>query len=100
LRQPVRHQQGIKPMKMPHAIFGSALVIAIAIVVSSFTPAESQQRRADGFMVASDGRALVWRVNTTTGAISYCARQSDSISPGALAESTPNCSRFSAPVVP
>lgn len=86
-------------MKMPHALFGSAAVLAIAIVIASFSPAESQ-RRADGFMVASDGRALVWRVNTTTGAVSYCARQNDSISPGAIAEATPTCSKFSPAVSP
>jgi hypothetical protein len=84
-------------MKMPHAIFGSALVLAIAIVFAALSPAESQ-RRADGFMVASDGRALVWRVNTTTGAVSYCVRRSDSNDPGYVSEQTPTCSRFSPPV--
>lgn len=84
-------------MKMPHAIFGSALVLAMAIVVAVLSPAESQ-RRADGFMVASDGRALVWRVNTTTGAVSYCVRRSDSNDPGFVGEQTPICSKFSTPV--
>lgn len=83
-------------MKMPQAIFGSALIIALAIVVAAVTPAESQ-RRADGFMVASDGRAYVWRVNTTTGAISYCTRESDTVSGGFVTSQTPVCSRFSAP---
>ncbi len=85
-------------MKMPHAIFGGAVILAAAIVIAALSPAESQ-RRADGFMVASDGRALVWRVNTTTGAVSYCTRRSDSNDPGYVAEQTPTCSRFSAPAV-
>lgn len=84
-------------MKMPHAIFGSALVLAIAILVAAFSPAESQ-RRADGFMVASDGRAFAWRVNTTTGAISYCTRRSDSNDPSFVSEQTPTCSRFTPPI--
>jgi len=84
-------------MKTPHAIFGSAVVLAVAIVIAALSPAESQ-RRADGFMVASDGRALVWRVNTTTGAVSYCTRHSDSNDPGYVSEQTPSCSKFTPPV--
>ncbi len=83
-------------MKLPHAIFGSAVVLAVAIMVAAFTPAESQSR-GGGYMAASDGRALVWRVNTVTGAMSYCIRRTDSVDPGYVAEQTPTCSKFSAP---
>ncbi len=83
-------------MKTPHAIFGSAVVLAVAIIIAALSPAESQSR-GSGYMAASDGRALVWRINTTTGAVSYCTRRSDSVDPGYVSEQTPACSKFSAP---
>lgn len=86
-------------MKLPHAIFGSAVLLTAAIVIAALSPAESQ-RRADGYMIASDGRALVWRVNTTTGAVSYCTRRSDSVDPGYVSEQTPTCSKSSSAASP
>lgn len=78
----------------PTALFASAVVIAAAIVFAASSPAISQQRGA-GFMVASDGRTFVWRVNTVTGAVSYCVRRSDSSDPSYLSQNPPVCSMAS-----
>lgn len=79
-------------MNWPQAFFFSACVLAIAIVVGALSPVIAQQARSGGFMVASDGRAFVWRVNTVTGAVSYCARRSDSLDSASIAQQSPFCS--------
>lgn len=79
-------------MNWPQAFFFSVCVLAIAIVVGALSPVIAQQARAGGFMVASDGRAFVWRVNTVTGAVSYCARRSDSLDAEAISQQSPFCS--------
>lgn len=78
-------------MSWPQAFFYSVCVLAVAIVVGSLSPAIAAASRG-GFMVASDGRAFVWRVNTVTGAVSYCARRSDSLDQAAISGQTPFCS--------
>jgi hypothetical protein len=80
--------------KGPTALLVSALVIAAVLVFAAITPAISQQRGA-GFMVASDGRGFVWRVNTVTGAVSYCVRRADSTDPAYIAANPPSCSAWS-----
>lgn len=81
----------------PTALFASALVLALAIVFASFNSAESQGRGA-GFMMAAGSTGYGWRVNTTTGAVSYCVRRSDSIDPVYLERTPPICSAFTPPV--
>lgn len=76
----------------PQAFFYSVCVLAVAIIVGSLSPVIAQQARSGGYMVASDGRAFVWRVNTSTGALSYCIRRTDSLDAGALRNTTPFCS--------
>lgn len=78
----------------PAALVVSAVVMAAAIVFAVSSPAVSQQRGA-GFMVASDGRSFVWRVNTVTGAVSYCVRRSDSTDPAYITNNAPACSAWS-----
>ncbi|HEY1021473.1 MAG TPA: hypothetical protein VGE06_04140 [Flavisolibacter sp.] len=80
----------------PTALFASAVIIAGAIVFAATSPAISQQRGA-GFMMAASGANFAWRVNTVTGAVSYCARRSDSTDPSYLANNAPVCSAFTAP---
>lgn len=66
-------------------------ILAIGFVIASYSkPATSQGR--GGFMVASDGDQFVWRVNTSTGELSYCARRSDSTDPRYMQENAPFCS--------
>lgn len=84
-------------MKWPAALFASALVIASALVFAALTPAVSQGRGA-GFMMASGSAAYAWRVNTTTGAVSYCVRRSDSSDPQYITNNPPVCSGWSPPV--
>ena len=79
-------------MNWPQAFFFSVCVLGIAIVIGALSPVIAQQARSGGYMVASDGRAFVWRVNTMTGAVSYCARRSDSLDSNAIAQQSPFCS--------
>lgn len=79
-------------MSWPQAFFYSVCAVAIAIVVGSLSPVIAQQARSGGYMVASDGKAFVWRVNTSTGALSYCARRADSLDPVFLRNNPPYCS--------
>lgn len=81
----------------PTALFASALVIALAIVFASFNSAESQGRGA-AFMMAAGTASHAWRINTTTGAVSYCIRRSDTPDPNFLAKNAPVCSLFTDPV--
>lgn len=80
-------------MTLSNAIFGSAVLMAAAIIFASINPAESQ-RRADGYMIASAGNnsQFVWRVNTTTGAVSYCIRKDNSLDREFIAQRPPYCS--------
>lgn len=78
----------------PTALVASAIIIAGAIVFAFAQPAISQQRGA-GFMMAAAGASYGWRINTVTGAASYCVRRSDSTDPGYIAENPPVCSGWS-----
>jgi hypothetical protein len=78
----------------PSTILAAAIILATAIVYTGLNTAESQQRGA-GFMVASGAASYTWRVNTVTGAVSYCVRRSDSNDPGYIAETPPVCSAWS-----
>ncbi len=79
-------------MSWPQAFFYSVCVLAVAIVVGSLSPVMAQQAARGGYMVASDGRSFVWRVNTVTGAVSYCVRRSDSLDAAAITKQSPFCS--------
>ncbi|MBU6235148.1 MAG: hypothetical protein KGQ41_04830 [Alphaproteobacteria bacterium] len=81
----------------PAALFASAVVLAAAIVFASFNTAQSQARGA-GFMMASGAPSHAWRVNTSTGAVSYCIRKSDSPDPKYMASNPPICSAWTDPV--
>jgi hypothetical protein len=75
----------------------SSIILAIAIVTASFSPATSQGR-GSSFMIASSGGQFVWRVNVATGAISYCLRRDDSTDQKYIAKRAPFCSAQSAAV--
>jgi len=74
----------------------SSIVLAIAIVSASFSPATSQGRGAS-YMIASDGGQFVWRVNVATGAVSYCIRKDNSTDERFIAERPPYCSAQTSP---
>jgi hypothetical protein len=73
------------------------MILAFAIIVSSFSPAESQGR-GSSFMLAGDGGQFVWRVNVGTGAVSYCVRRDSSTDEAFIAKRPPFCSAQSNPV--
>lgn len=78
-------------MSFPQAIFMSAFVLAIAIVMASYAPVVAQGGRA-GYMVASDGRQFVWRVNTVDGSLTYCARFDSNTNESNVERAQPYCS--------
>lgn len=84
-------------MSWPTAFVAGCVIIASAILMASFSPANSQPGSAS-FAITGGTGPFVWRLNTVTGAMSYCARRSDSTDPGYLADTAPNCSAFGAPV--
>ena len=79
-------------MSIAQSIFFSTVVMALAIIMASYAPSEAQQRRK-GYMVASDGRQFVWRVNTADGSLVFCARLDDSTAEGAVKSRAPYCSK-------
>lgn len=86
-------------MTLSRAILASTIVLAFAIVVASFSPAESQQR-SNGYMIAASGNSgqFIWRVNTVTGSVSYCIRKDNSLDSDFIARRAPYCSASSPPV--
>lgn len=83
-------------MNGPKAFVMGCCVIAVAILIASFSsPATSQGR--GGFMVASDGGQFAWRVNTGTGEVSYCVRRDNSLDERFIQSRPPFCSQQSAP---
>ncbi len=75
----------------------SSIILAIALVTASFSPATSQGR-GSSFMIASSGGQFVWRVNVSTGAVSYCVRRDDSTDQKFIQKRSPFCSAQSAAV--
>ncbi len=84
----------MKTMKLnwPKAFLLSAMVLCLALTIGSFAKPAVSQGRSAGYMVASDGGQFVWRVNTVTGEVSYCARRDNSLDAGYLASRPPFCS--------
>jgi hypothetical protein len=75
----------------------SSCLLAIAIVAASFSPATSQGR-GSSYMIAGDGGQFVWRVNVSTGAVSYCIRRDNSTDETFIAQRPPFCSAETKPV--
>jgi hypothetical protein len=84
-------------MNGPKAFIIGCFVLTIGLIIASFSsPATSQGR--GGYMIASDGGQFVWRVNTSTGEISYCIRRDSSLDPRFIASRPPSCSAQTQPV--
>lgn len=81
------------------------LVLMIACVLimgcvgafSMFTIAQSQTQAAvrGPFMLANGDRLMVWRIDQSTGRVSYCMRDSVSTDPKFIATRAPFCSAWS-----
>lgn len=81
-------------MNWAQSFFYSVCVLAIAIVVASLSPVIAQSARSGGYMVAAGSGAFVWRVNTSTGTLSYCVRPNDLVSRDGIRSQSPFCSGF------
>ena len=68
-------------LNWPKAFLLGCMFIAGAILFTNIDVAQSQSRGA-GYMVASNGSQFTWRVNTVTGAVSYCVRRDNSLDRG------------------
>jgi hypothetical protein len=81
----------MKSLNWQKTILISSIILAVAIVTASFSPAISQGR-GSSFMMAGDGGQFAWRVNVGTGAVSYCVRRDNSIDQKFIAKRPPYCS--------
>lgn len=79
-------------MNGPKAVFGGLALIAAAIVFSGFSPVMGQAQGGDSFQISSESDLFVWRVNQSTGEVSFCTRNNDSRSTSMVSSSVPFCS--------
>lgn len=78
-------------LTFPKAIFFAAIIIAASIVFGTLSQVSGQTSN-NGYMIAGDGSQFIWRVNTATGAVSYCVRRDNSSDPALIARRPPYCS--------
>lgn len=81
----------MKKLNWQKTIIISSMILAVAIIAASFSPATSQGR-GSSFMIASDGGQFAWRVNVATGGVSYCVRRDNSTDENFIAKRPPFCS--------
>lgn len=82
----------------PKAIVLAAIIIALAVVFVGSSSHVSSQTPRGAYMIAGDSSQFIWRLNTETGQLSYCARRDNSLDQRALDRNPPYCSAESAPV--
>ena len=85
-------------MNVSKALFAGLALIAVSIGFSGFSSVMGQSRSAPAFQISSESDLFVWRIDQTTGEVSYCTRSNDSRSPSVVSSSTPTCSGWSPPV--
>lgn len=85
-------------LSWPKAFLFAVIVCACAFIFASQSALYSQSS-SGGFMIAGDGQQFVWRVNTESGAVSYCVRRDNSVDPGLLDRRAPYCSKESRPAL-
>jgi hypothetical protein len=74
------------------------VVLGLAFAFSAFTVARSQSTAADvkgPFMLAGGDRTMVWRIDQSTGKVSYCTRDTASTDQKYLETYSPYCSGWS-----
>jgi len=59
-------------MSYPHAIFASAVVMAVAIATNQFAPTAGAGGSQAGTYALEKSDAGVWRINSETGHVSHC----------------------------
>ncbi len=85
-------------MSYPKAILFSAFILASAIIFANISPVSSQSRGGAYYTLAGDSGQFVWRLNMTTGELSYCARRDNTVDPTVMAKRPPYCSAATAPL--
>lgn len=85
-------------MTTSKALFGGLALVAAAVAFSSLSPVMGQSRSAPLFQISSESDLFVWRIDQTTGEVSFCTRSNDSRSPSVVSSSAPTCSGWSPPV--
>ena len=78
-----------------HTIFSAALLIALSIVYAVSTPAIGQSRAPalqGPYTISSGDVGMVWRIDTATGLVSYCYRDTNSTSEEMMKSRPPICS--------
>jgi hypothetical protein len=73
------------------------IVMGLVFAVSIFTVARSQSNTITTrgpYMIAAGDKMMVWRIDQSTGAISYCMRDSVSTDPKFITQRAPYCSTW------
>lgn len=73
------------------------ITLGLAFAFSVFTAARSQTATTPRgpFMIAGGDKMMVWRIDQSTGMISYCMRDSVSTDPKFITQRAPYCSAWS-----
>lgn len=73
------------------------LLLGVTGAFSFFTAAQSQTPAAvrGPYMLAAGDKMMVWRIDQTTGKVSYCMRDSVSTDPKFISVRAPYCSAWS-----
>ncbi len=72
------------------------ITLGLVLAVSVFTVAQSQNAitTRGPYMIAGGDKMMVWRIDQSTGAISYCMRDSVSTDPKFITQRAPYCSTW------
>ena len=73
------------------------ITLGLAFAFSVFTAARSQTPVATRgpYMIAAGDKMMVWRIDQSTGMVSYCMRDSVSTDPKFIQQRAPYCSAWS-----
>ncbi|PCI01939.1 MAG: hypothetical protein COB76_00085 [Alphaproteobacteria bacterium] len=88
----------MKTLNWKNIVLISSIILGAAIFAASFSPATSQGR-GSSYMIAGGGTngQFIWRVNVSTGAVSYCVRRDNSTDEKFIKTRPPFCSAESRP---
>jgi hypothetical protein len=90
-------------------VFGAAIAALLLLQNKAYsesvfdTPSVVQDKdqtsivtKKDGpYMIAGGDRNMIWRINQSTGQVSYCLRDTNSADPNLIATRAPFCSAWS-----
>lgn len=75
------------------------IALGLAFSISAFTIAYSQNTATPRgpYMIAGGDKMMIWRIDQSTGMISYCMRDTVSMDPRFIIQRAPYCSTWSQP---